>query len=46
VLPHLADQLGDGIPVLVAAGVVELLEVMRGLGCVGLEWACQRRGEE
>lgn len=36
-LPHLADQLRYGIPVLVAAGIVELLHIMGGLGCVGLE---------
>jgi hypothetical protein len=36
VLPHLADQLGHGIPVLVAAGIVEQLEVMGGLDWVGL----------
>ena len=36
VFPHLADQLGHGIPVLIAAGVVELLDVMGGLNCVGL----------
>jgi hypothetical protein len=43
VLPHLADQLRHGIPVLVAAGVVELLKVMCGLCCVGLALAgkCQ-----
>lgn len=36
VLPHLADQLRHGIPVVVAAGIVELLDVMRGLDGVGL----------
>ena len=36
-LPHLADQLGHDIPVLVTAGIVELLQVMGGLGWIGLE---------
>jgi len=35
-LPHLADQLRDSIPVVLAAGVVELLDVARSFGCVGL----------
>lgn len=36
-LPHLADQLRHGIPILVTAGIVKLLDVMGGLGCVGLD---------
>lgn len=36
VLAHLSDQLGHSIPVLVAAGIVELLDVVCGFDCVGL----------
>ena len=43
VFPHLAGQLGHGIPVLVAAGVIELLDVMGGLGCVGLHGRVRQR---
>ena len=35
-LPHLADQFGDGIPVFFAPSFVELFDVIGGLGCVGL----------
>lgn len=35
-LPHFADQLGHSIPVLIAASIIELLDVMRGLDCVRL----------
>jgi hypothetical protein len=41
VLAHFADQLGHGIPVLIATGIVELLQVVRGLGCVGLDYGCK-----
>lgn len=36
-LPHLADQLGDSIPVLFATSIVELLDIMRRFYRVGLE---------
>ena len=35
-LPHLADEFGDGIPLLFAPSFVELFDVIGGLGCVGL----------
>jgi hypothetical protein len=35
-LPHLAGQLRDSIPVVLAARVVELLDVARSFGCVRL----------
>jgi hypothetical protein len=42
VLPHLADQLRHSIPVLFASRIVELLDVMRSLYCVGLAYRSQR----
>lgn len=36
-LPHLADQLGNSIPVLFATSIVELLDIIRRFYRVGLE---------
>ena len=46
VLPHLADQLRHRIPVVLASRIVELLNIARGFGCVGLRVGggqCQRQ---
>ena len=36
-LPHLADQFGDSIPVIFATSIVELLDIIRRFYRVGLE---------
>lgn len=45
VFPHFADQLRHGIPILVATGIVELLDVMRGFDCVRLGFVRTRSAE-
>ena len=43
-LAHFADELGDLVPFLVAASVIELLDVVGGLGGVGLEGVAGEEG--